>query len=309
MNDGQWLAGHFEENRAHLRAVAYRMLGSLADADDALQEAWLRLAGADTSQVENPAGWLTTVVARVCLNMLRSRNIRREEPIDARIPDPVVSEDGQPQPEEQALLADSVGLALLVVLDTLGPAERLAFVLHDMFGLPFEEIAPIVGRTPAAARQLASRARRRVRGAQARSPDPDLARQRQVVNAFFAAARGGDFGALLAVLDPGVVLRIDADARHPSASMAIQGADAVARQTLRGLKSGLRAAQLHRVLVNGNAGVVVTVRGRPVAVMGFTVVDGKIAEIDSVADPARIRRLTSNAAFGTAAGAGTSLIV
>jgi RNA polymerase sigma-70 factor, ECF subfamily len=293
MNDRQWLAERFEENRAHLRAVAYRMLGSLTDADDALQEAWLRLASADTSRVENPGGWLTTVVARVCLNMLRSRNTRREEPIEARVPDPVVSVDSQSQPEDEALLADSVGLALLVVLDTLGPAERLAFVLHDMFGLPFEELAPIIGRTPAAARQLASRARRRVRGAQARSPDPDLARQREVVSAFFAAARDGDFGDLLAVLDPDVVLRIDADTRHPSASMAIHGADAVARQTLRGLKSALRVAQVRPALVNGNAGVVVTVRGRPVSVMGFTVVDGKIAEIDSVADPERIRRLAA----------------
>ena len=291
MNDRQWLAECFEENRAHLRTVAYRMLGSLSDADDALQEAWLRLATTDPRGVQNPGGWLTTVVARVCLNMLRSRTIRREEPIGAHIPDPVLRADGE-QPEEQALLADSVGLALLVVLDTLGPAERLAFVLHDMFGLPFEEIAPIVGRSTATARQLASRARRRVRGAQTRSPDPDLARQREVVGAFFAAARDGDFAALLEVLDPGAVLRIDAGDRHPSASMAVQGADAVARQTLRGLKSGLRDAQLRPVLVNGNAGVLITVHGQPTAVIGFTVVDGKIVEIDSVADPERLRRLT-----------------
>ena len=292
MDENQWLADRFEEHRAHLRAVAYRMLGSLAEAEDAVQDTWLRLSRTGTAEVENLGGWLTTITARVCLNMLRSRNRRREESLEVRLPDPVVSPDGGLQPEEEALLADSVGLALLVVLDTLTPAERLAFVLHDMFDLPFEEIAPMVGRTPAAARQLASRARRRVKGA-GRQADPDLARQREVVDAFFAAARGGDFDALVAVLDPGVVLRIDAGARHPAASMVISGADGVASQALTGLTTALRVAQLRPALVNGAAGVIVTVRGRPVAVMGFIVADGKIAEIDAIADPERIGKITA----------------
>ncbi len=209
------------------------------------------------------------------------------------MPDPVIGPESELQPEEEAVLADSVGLALLVVLDTLTPAERLAFVLHDMFDLPFEEIAPMVGRTPAAARQLASRARRRVKGAEIPAPDPDLARQREVVDAFFSAARGGDFDALVAVLDPGVVLRIDAGARHPAASMAIRGAANVARQALTGLTSALPKVQLHPTLVNGAAGVIVTRRGRPVTVMGFTVAEGKIVEIDSVADPERVRRIAA----------------
>ena len=293
MDESQWLADQFEDHRAHLRAVAYRMLGSLTEADDAVQDTWLRLSRSGAAGVENLGGWLTTIVARVCLNMLRSRHARREESLGVHLPDPLVSSAGSPQPEQEALLADSVGLALLVVLDTLGPAERLAFVLHDMFGVPFEEIAPMTGRTPAAARQLASRARRRVQGAAIPAPDRDLGRQRDVVDAFFAAARGGDFDALVAVLDPGVVLRLDAGASHPAASRAIRGAAAVARQALRGLASALPGADLHPALVNGAAGMLVTRRGRPVTVMGFTVTGGKIAEIDSIADPERVRRLAA----------------
>jgi RNA polymerase sigma factor (sigma-70 family) len=290
MDGNQWLADRFEEHRTHLRAVAYRMLGSLAEADDAVQDAWLRISRADASQVENLGGWLTTIVARVCLNMLRSRNTRREQPLGVHIPDPVISTEGTLQPDEEALLADSVGLALLVVLDTLSPAERLAFVLHDMFELPFEEIAPMVGRTPAAARQLASRARRRVKGAELPAPDPDLARQRDVVDAFFLAARGGDFDALVALLDPEVVLRSDFGARRPAASRVVHGAAAVASQAL---MAALPTAQLHPALVNGAAGMVITVRGRPFAVMGFTVVDGRIVEIDAIADPERVRRIAA----------------
>jgi RNA polymerase sigma-70 factor, ECF subfamily len=292
MNESEWLADRFEEHRAHLRAVAYRMLGSLTDADDAVQDTWLRLSRSGAGEVENLGAWLTTIVARVCLNMLRSRNLRREESF-GRLPDPVISPDVELQPEEEALLADSVGLALLVVLDALAPAERLAFVLHDMFELPFEEIAPMVGRTPAAARQLASRARRRVKIAEVPAPDPDLARQREVVDAFFSAARGGDFDALVAVLDPGVVLRIDAGAGRAAASMVMRGAAAVAGQALRGLASALPAVRLRPALVNGAAGVVVTRRGRPVTVMGFTVADGKIVEIDAIADPERVRRIAA----------------
>lgn len=289
MEDTDWLAARFEEHRAHLRAVAYRMLGSLADADDAVQDTWLRLSRAGTDDVENLGGWLTTIVARVSLNMLRSRRTRREEPLEARLPDPVVSPDEGLQPEDEALLADSVGLALQVVLDTLPPAERLAFVLHDMFDLPFEEIAAVVDRTPAATRQLASRARRRVRGADdVRAPDRDTARQREVVDAFFLAARNGDFDALVAVLDPAVVVRIDGGERLATASMTVTGAPAVARQALTGLTSMLRVADVHPALVNGAAGVVVTMRGRPLTVMAFTVSDGKIVAIDSLADPDRV---------------------
>ena len=289
MDESEWLADRFEEHRARLRAVAYRMLGSLTDAEDAVQDTWLRLSRSGAAEVENLGGWLTTIVARVCLNMLRSRSLRREESLGMHLPDPLVSPDGEPQPEQEALLADSVGLALLVVLDTLAPAERLAFVLHDMFGLPFEEIAPMVGRTPGAARQLASRARGRVKGAAVPAPDPDLARQREVVDAFFSAARGGNFDALVAVLDPDVVLRLDAGAGRQAASMAIRGAAAVARQALSGLASALPAVRLQPALVNGAAGVVVTRRGRPVTVMGFTVANGKIVEIDAIADPERVR--------------------
>src|SRR5947207_1668953 len=214
MNETDWLAERFEAHRGHLRAVAYRMLGSLAEADDAVQDVWLRLSRSGTENVENLGGWLTTIVARVCLNVLRSRQVRREESLDAHVPDPVISRADGVDPEHEALLADSVGLALYVVLDTLAPAERLAFVLHDMFDVPFDEIAPMVGRSPAAARQLASRARRRVRGA-APTPDPDLARQREVVDAFLAASRAGDFEALVAVLDPDVVFRVDAGGTGP----------------------------------------------------------------------------------------------
>ena len=296
MDENQWLAERFEEHRAHLRAVAYRMLGSLSEADDAVQDAWLRLDRAGADDVENLGGWLTTVVARVCLNMLRARTTRREESFGVHVPDPVITPEGALEPEAEALLADSVGLALLVVLDTLAPAERLAFVLHDMFELPFEEIAPMVGRTPAAARQLASRARRRVKGAEVPAPGgPDLARQRQVVDAFFSAARGGDFDALVTVLDADVVLRIDAGAMHPAASMVIDGAEAVARQTFSGLATTLRrpAVELLPALVNGVPGVVVTVHGEPMTVIGFTLSADRITEIDAIADPDRVRRIAA----------------
>ena len=288
MASPDWLTEGFETNRGRLRAVAYRMLGSLTEADDAVQEAWLRVARADASEVDNLSAWLTTIVARVCLNALRSRNARREEPLDAHVPDPVITRADELNPEDQALLADSVGLALQVVLETLTPAERLAFVLHDTFGLPFEEIAPMVDRSPAAARQLASRARRRVRGADVHSPDRDVARQREVVDAFFAAAHGGDFDALVAVLDPDVVSRIDAGAGALIPSGVLHGAATVARQTL---AIASIAAPKHPVLVNGAAGVVITLGGQPVAVMGFTVSGGKVVEINSIVDPDRIRRL------------------
>jgi RNA polymerase sigma-70 factor (ECF subfamily) len=297
MDEDQWLAEQFEEHRGHLRAVAYRMLGSLTEADDAVQDTWLRLSRSGGDQVQDLRGWLTTVVARVCLNMLRARSVRREEALGVRLPDPLVSTDDELQPELQALLADSVGLALLVVLDTLSPAERLAFVLHDMFDLPFEDIAGLAGRTPAAVRQLASRARRRVKGAGVPDPDPDLARQREVVDAFFAAARGGDFDALVAVLDPRVVLRADTGAALPEAALLIHGAEAVARQALTGLARVISrpALHLHPALVNGAAGVIVTMRGRPVTVVGFTVAGGRIVEIDAIADAERVRRITAAA--------------
>jgi RNA polymerase sigma-70 factor (ECF subfamily) len=290
MDENEWLADRFEEYRPHLRAVAYRMLGSLADADDAVQDAWLRVSRADASQVDNLGGWLTTIVARICLNMLRARNTRREESLDDRLPDPLISTEGPPPPEQEALLADSVSLALLVVLDTLAPAERLAFVLHDMFQLPFSEIAPMVGRSPQAARQLASRARRRVKGAEIPAADADLARQRAVVDAFFRAARGGDFDTLVTLLHPDVVLRSDYGGRRPAAPKITHGAAAVASQALLGALPG---AELHPALVNGAAGVVITVRGRPYAVMGFTVADGKIIEIDAIADPDRVQRIAA----------------
>jgi RNA polymerase sigma-70 factor (ECF subfamily) len=285
MDEQEWLAERFEEHRTHLRAVAYRMLGSVSEADDAVQETWVRLSRSDPSSVENLRAWLTTVIGRVSLNMLRSRKTRREEPFGAAMPDPVVTLEDETDPEHEALLADSVGLALLVVLETLTPAERLAFVLHDMFAVPFDEIAPIAGRSPAAARQLASRARRRVRGAPV--PDADLARQREVVDAFAAAAREGDFDALVAVLDPDVVLRTD-HALPPGAPMLVRGARAVAERAFafRQLAPFARPA-----LVNGAAGAVVTPRGRLFAVMGFTVVRGKIVEIEVFTDRARLRRL------------------
>jgi len=283
MEEQEWLADRFEEHRAHLRAVAYRMLGSLDEADDAVQDSWLRLSRSRASEVENLGGWLTTIVARVCLNILRSRKVRKEEALEAHLPDPFIE-----SPEEEALLSDSVSLALLVVLDTLTPAERLAFVLHDMFALPFDDIAAMVGRTPAAARQLASRARRRVKGAAIPAPDPDIARQRQVVDAFFQAARGGDFDALVALLHPDVVLRTDFGLRRQAAPAVIRGAVAVAGQARYIPGSVLRPA-----LVNGAAGVVVIVGGRPFAVMGFTVVECKIVEIDAIADPERVRRVAA----------------
>ena len=291
MDEQDWLAQRFEEHRSHLRAVAYRMLGSISEADDAVQEAWLRLSRSETSGVENLGGWLTTVVGRVCLDMLRSRTSRRVvplgEPLGTRVPEPLVSRADGIDPEHEALLADSVGLALLVVLQTLTPAERLAFVLHDMFSVPFEEIAPVVGRSPTAARQLASRARRRVQG-EAHVPDADLATQREVVDAFLAASRDGDFDTLLAVLDPDVVLRIDGGAVRAGLSREVRGARAVAEQTLTfsRLSPFVRPA-----LVNGAAGVVVAPRGRPFSVMGFTIRGGKIVEIDILADPARLSRL------------------
>ena len=287
-HDG-WLTQRFEENRTHLRAVGYRMLGSISEADDAVQEAWLRLSRSDTSGVENLGGWLTTVVGRVCLNMLRSRRegALGEPQLGVHVPDPIVDREDGIDPEHEALLADSIGLALLVVLETLSPAERLAFVLHDMFSVPFREIAPIVDRSPTAARQLASRARRRVRGAAA-SADAGLARQREAVDAFLAASREGDFGALLAVLDPDVVLRIDGGSERAGLSRKVRGARAVAEQTLTfsRLSPFVRPA-----LVNGAAGVVVAPRGRPFSVMGFTIRGGKIVEVDILADPARLSRL------------------
>lgn len=293
--DDEWLADRFEEHRPRLRAVAYRMLGSLAEADDAVQDTWLQLSRAEASEIENLGGWLTTVVARVCLNMLRARDVRREEPLAVHLPDPVVSRDGALQPEDEALLADSVGLALLVVLDTLAPAERVAFVLHDSFALPFEDIAPMVDRSTAAARQLASRARRRVQGAGVPIPDADtdVARQREVVEAFLSAVREGDLDGLVAVLDPNVVLRIDAGAHRPAASVVVNGAKATARLTRGGRSSLLRpTTQLHPVLVNGAAGTVITEQEQPMIVMGFTIAGGKIVEIDAIADPARVRSLT-----------------
>ena len=286
MVEHEWLAERFEEHRGHLRAVAYRMLGSRSEADDAVQEAWLRLSRADTSGVENLRGWLTTVVARLCLDMLRSRTARPEEPLEgsAHAPEPLASGDAGSDPEHDALLADSVGLALLVVLETLAPAERVAFVLHDMFDLRFDEIAPIVGRSPAAARQLASRARRRVQGATT-TRGADVPRQRQLVDAFLAASRGGDFAALLAVLDPEVVLRADPAAVQMGAAAEVRGAQAVADT----FKGRARAAQ--PALVNGAAGLVWYTGGQPHVVFQFTTTGGKIVAIDLVADPARLRQL------------------
>ena len=296
MDDSEWLALHFERQRPHLRAVAYRMLGSLTEAEDAVQDTWVRLSRSGAADVENLGGWLTTIVARVCLNMLRSRNHRREEPLAVHLPDPVISTEAEIQPEEQALLADSVGLALLVVLDTLTPDERLAFVLHDMFELPFKDIARVVGRTPAAAKQLASRARRRVKDAEIPA-DPDLARQREVVDAFFAAARRGDFDSLVAVLHPDVLLRVDGGAEYPEASMLIRGSAAVARQAAMGLRHllGRPTVGLRQVLVNGSAGVVVALDGRPITVMSFIVAEGRIAQIAGIADPGRVRRIAAAA--------------
>ncbi|WP_017596634.1 sigma-70 family RNA polymerase sigma factor [Nocardiopsis potens] len=286
MNDGDFLAGRFEEHRPRLKSVAYRMLGSLAEAEDAVQEAWLRLARADGEDIGNLGGWLTTVVSRVCLDMLRSRASRREEPLEDRLPDPVVLRDDSAGPEEQALAADAVGLALLVVLESLSPAERLAFVLHDLFGLPFDEIAPILDRSPAAARQLASRGRRRVRGA-APAPDSGLAAQRRVVDAFLAAAGSGDLEGLLAVLDPDMVLRAESG---PGPVRTIRGARRVAGQAM-AFHRFTRTHDARPALVNGAAGLVDLVDGRPRAVLGFTIVDGRIAELDIIADPEHLARI------------------
>ena len=289
--DNEFLARQFEATRPHLRAVAYRMLGSLSEADDAVQEAWLRLGRAGLGGVENLGGWLTTVVARVSLDMLRARSSRREEPLDRRLPDPVVTRPDGTDAEHQALVAEGVGLALLGVLDTLAPAERLAFVLHDSFGVPFREIAAILGRSPAAARQLASRARRRVRGA---DPDPgaDRARQRRVVDAFLAAARDGDFEALVALLDPDVVLRADPAAVEVGADTEVRGAAAVA-----GTFAG-RARLARPALVDGVPGLVWAPGGRPRVAFAFTFTGGRITAIDLVADPERLRQVELAEASG-----------
>jgi RNA polymerase sigma factor (sigma-70 family) len=283
MEETEWLAERFEQHRPRLRAVAHRMLGSLTEADDAVQDAWLRLCRSDADQIDNLSGWLTTVVARECMHTLRSR--RREE---SRLPEPVVIQDSDLDPEQEALLADSVGLALLVVLDRLSPAERLAFVLHDMFELPFDEIAAIVGRTPAAARQLASRARRRVNGAEISSPDPDLVRQRQVVNAFYAASRAGDFEALVQILAPDVVLTSDfgADGQR----IVVRGAAAVAKQA-----RGPYGGRLHPVVVNGALGALITVDDQPFAVLVFTVAGDRIVAIGGIRDPERVRQFADAA--------------
>jgi RNA polymerase sigma factor (sigma-70 family) len=283
--EGRELAERFEAHRGRLRALAYRMLGSTAEADDAVQEAWLRLGRTGPAGIDNLGAWLTTVVARICLDLLRARAARPEEPLGVRLPEPIVDRRDGVDPEHEALLAEGVGLALLVVLETLSPAERVAFVLHDLFAVPFEEVAAVLGRSKAAARQLASRARRRVRGA-APAPDPDLDRQHRVVAAFRAAARGGDVQALLAVLDPDVVVRSDAGPRRPGA--VVRGAAAVAEQAV----GFARFAQAARpALVNGAAGLVAAAGGRPISVLAFTVAGGRIVEIDILTDPERLRRL------------------
>jgi RNA polymerase sigma factor (sigma-70 family) len=290
MNKLEALADRFEEQRPHLRAVAYRMLGSLSEADDAVQETWLRVSRADSGGIENLRAWLTTITARVCLNTLKSRNSRPEEPVGAHLPDPIISLEDRLDPEQEVLLADSVGLALLVVLDALEPAERLAFVLHDMFAVPFDKIALIVERSPAATRQLASRARRRVQGATP-FPDADLSGQREVVDAFLAASREGDFEALIAILDPEVVLRADRGALPPGASQVIRGAPAVAEQTMAFARS--RRGEAMPALINGEAGVVWAAQGRPYSVVGFTVRRGRIVAINILADPVRLQQLDS----------------
>ncbi|MGW1077180.1 sigma-70 family RNA polymerase sigma factor [Streptomyces sp. NPDC002537] len=287
MDEPDWLAEHFEEHRSHLRAVAYRMLGSLSEADDALQDAWLRVSRADTSEVENPGGWLTTVVARICLDMLRSREHRREESLDARVSDPDVEQEAGSDPEQEALMADSVGLALLVVLDTLTPAERVAFVLHDMFAVPFDTIAPMLDKTPAATRQLASRARRRVKGGTP-APESDLARQRAVVGAFLAATRGGDFDALLSLLHPDVALRADKAAGPTLKPILVSGARRVATGAMAAM---VRARSTEMALVDGAVGLAMAPLGRLFLVLRFTIVDDRITGIDIVADPDRLGRV------------------
>ena len=286
MDENEWLTDRFEEHRSRLRAVAYRMLGSASEADDAVQEAWLRLHRADASSVENLPAWLTTVVARVSLNMLRARTSHREEPLD-RHPDPVIRDEDRGDPEQEALLADSVGLALLVVLDTLTPAERLAFVLHDMFAVPFDEIAPMIERSPDAARQLASRARRRVKGGNP-VPEVDLARQRRVVDAYLAAARGGDFDALVTLLHPDVVLRADPQVGPTRGPVEIRGVSSVAKGAL---LASERARFTQPALVNGSVGLVMAPRGRLFLVLGFTIVGDRITGLDVIADPDRLRAL------------------
>jgi len=285
VNEQSWQLEQFERYRPHLQAVAYRMLGSVTEADDALQEAWIRLSRANTDDVDNLGGWVTTVVARVSLDMLRARRSRQEDYVGSWLPEPIVSLDDETNPEQEAILADSVGLALLVVLETLTPAERLAFVLHDMFAVPFEEIAPIVGRTPAAARQLASRGRRRVQGAEP-SPDTDVRHQREIVDAFLAAARGGDFDALLAVLDPDVVFRADPGKLRRLARPPITGATAVATELLS--RAPRFAPHARPALVNGTAGLVVGPEEKPFAVVGFTVARGRIVAIDLITNPDKL---------------------
>ncbi|MGH2985549.1 MAG: sigma-70 family RNA polymerase sigma factor [Solirubrobacterales bacterium] len=287
MNERDYLAKRFEEHRTRLRSVAYRMLGSVSEADDAVQEAWLRLSRTDADGIENLGGWLTTVVARVSLNMLRSRDTRREDPLDLRVPEPIIDRADGTDPEHEALLADSVGLALLVVLETLKPAERLAFVLHDIFKVPFDEIAPIVDRSPEAARQLASRARRRVQGERT-VPDADIETQREVVDAFVAAAREGDFEALLEILDPDVVLRADRGPLPARVPREVRGAEAVASRALDYARLDL---ELRPALVNGVAGMVVMRDGEPFSVGGITVRNRRIVAMDILADPDRLREL------------------
>jgi RNA polymerase sigma factor (sigma-70 family) len=284
MDEREWLAERFEEHRMRLRAVAYRVLGSLSEADDAVQESWLKLSRSDAGEIGNLGGWLTTVVGRVSLNMLRSRATRREEPLGVHIPDPIVDPVDGTDPEHEALLADSLGLSLLIVLETLSPAERLAFVLHDMFGVPFDEIAPIVERSPEATRQIASRARRRVQGDHT-VPDSGLDRQREVVDAFLSAARDGDFDALIAVLDPDVVLRADLGG---GVTQEVRGAEAVASQAQAYSRLDL---VIHPVLINGAVGTIATRDGHPFSVGAVTVRDGKIVELDFLADPDRLARL------------------
>ena len=292
MNEQSWQLEEFERYRTHLQAVAYRMLGSITEADDALQEAWIRLSRANTDDVDNLGGWLTTVVARVSLDMLRARRSRQEDYVGSWLPEPIVSLDDETNPEQEAILADSVGLPLLVVLETLTPAERLAFVLHDMFAVSFEEIAPIVGRTPAAARQLASRGRRRVQGAEP-SPDTDVRHQREIVDAFLAAARGGDFDALLAVLDPQVVFRADPAKLRRLARPPITGARAVATELLS--RAPRFAPHARPALVNGTAGLVVGPEDKPFAVVGFTVARGRILAIDLITNPDKLGGITGGA--------------
>lgn len=290
MDKSNWLAERFEQQRPRLRAVAYRMLGSMPDAEDAVQDTWVRVSRAGAGGVDNIDGWLTTVVARVCLNLLRSRHTHREGSLEMHLPDPIVTAENGPEPDEEVVLADSVGLALQIVLGTLSPAERLAFVLHDMFDLPFDQIGPLVGRSPEAARQLASRARRRVKGAEVQGPCPDVRRQRAVVNAFYAAARSGDFDALLSVLHPDVVLRTDYGPAPAPGPALVRGAEAVAHRARVGAGP---ASEVYPVRVNGAAGAVIVREGKPFAVMAFTVTGDRITEIDVVGGADRARRLAA----------------